>query len=263
MPTVVITGANRGIGFHITQAFAADPANKVIATTRKFENAKQLEELKKPNIHVIELDVAASEEDVKKYVVKIDEIAPEGVDVVIHNAGVAVDPQLGDSELSHETASIGSYQKNLDINLLGSIKFYQAIFPYWAKDTGNQKKFIYVSTAIGLTNNFAGLVNYGYGTSKAALNYFVRESSFAHTQSETETIKNSISVAISPGLVLTDMSAPLIKGQNMPESSYLSPEKASGQIKTLIDGLKHEDNGTFEANGTWEDMHAGFVKVSW
>lgn len=263
MPTVIITGANRGIGLYLTQVYAADPANKVIATTRKFENAKELEELKKSNIHVIELDVAASLEDVKKSVAKIDAIAPEGVDVVIHNAGVSVDAKVGDLELSHETASIESYQKNLDINLLGSIKFYQAIFPYWAKETGHKKKFVYVSTAIGLTNNFADFVSYGYGTSKAALNYFVRESSFAHAQSETETIKKSISVAISPGLVLTDMSAPLVKGQKLPESSYLLPEKASGQIKELIDGLKDEDNGTFEANGTWEDMHAGFVKVSW
>lgn len=263
MPNIFITGANRGIGLDLAKVYSKDPENKVIATTRSLRNAKDLENLQRPNIHIITLDITAPVEDVQKSVEVIDKISPEGVDVVLHNAGNMVEGPTSDPSVSHLTRSIEGYEENFQINTLGAIKVYKAIFPYWQKDTGNTKKFIYFLSLGGLVNNYTNVVSYGYGLSKAALNYFARETAFAHTQSPIDTIKHSITVAIHPGVVLTDLAEDFIKGQNLPESKYVTSEKAARQIKELVDRLTEKDNGTFERNGTFEDAHAGFSKALW
>lgn len=263
MTVIFVTGANRGIGYNVAKEFSLDPANKVIATTRKFANAKPLEDLKRPNLHVIELDITAPAEDVAKAVAKIDNIAPEGVDIVIHNAGTSIDGFSADPAVNHLTRSVEGYEQNFQINTLGSLKVYKAIFPYWAKETGNQKKFVYVSSAAGLINNFPKFVTYGYGTLKAALNFFIKETSYVHSISEVPAIKNSISVSLCPGLVKTDLASKFIEEQQIPASSYVTGEECAGLIKGLVDGLKPEDNGTFHRNGSFEDAHSGFYPVTW
>lgn len=265
MPTVFITGANRGIGFHMAKLFAQDPANTVIATTRKIENAGELQKLGK-NVHVITLDTTAPLEEIEKSVSAITKFT-QSLDVVIQNAGTVVEGISTDPKVNHLTRTVKGYEENLQINTLGSIKVYQAVFPYWQKETGHQKKFIYISSAAGLINNFGSFSCYGYGLSKAALNYFVKETSVAHTQSEIDTIKHSVSVAVHPGLVLTDLTeemiTELVEKVNFLRDLYLTVEESTEGIKKLIDGLTEKDTGTFQANGTLENARAGFASVSW
>lgn len=265
MPTIFITGANRGIGFHLAKLFAQDPANTVIATTRKLENAGELQKLGK-NVHVITLDTTGSLEEIEKSISAIKSVT-ESVDIVIQNAGTVVEGISTDPTVNHLTRKVKGYEENLQINTLGSIKVYQAIFPYWQKESGHQKKFVYISSAAGLINNFGGFSCYGYGLSKAALNYFVKESAVAHTKSEIDTIKHSVSVAVHPGLVLTDLTeemiAELVEKMNFSKEMYLTVEESTQGVKKLIDGLTEKENGTFQSNGTLEDARAGFVEVSW
>ncbi|SGZ49689.1 CIC11C00000000916 [Sungouiella intermedia] len=242
MTTVLITGANRGIGLELLKLYAADPQNKVIATARNAESGKTIESLAQNNIHVLLLDMNDSLEQIQASFEPLAEIAPEGIDVVIQNAGASIDfPVPGTNPAN---VGIDGYAKNFGNNTLGPIKIYQALYPYWTKKTGNIKKFIFVSSVMGLINNYLGSISFGYGMSKAALNHFVKEVSTYNSKSDDETLKTSLVLAVHPGLVKTDMARDLIEKFNL--TNYLTPDESAGHLKKLFDGLKDGDNGTFK-----------------
>lgn len=239
MTTYFISGANRGIGLQLTKQFSADKENLVIATTRSLKNSKKLKELNRDNVQVIELDISAPLETIKEQLLVLNKIAPNGVDVVIQNAGI-----LPEKNGDFSSINIDQFQKAFDVNTLGPIKTYQAIFPYWSKSGPATKIAVYVSSAVGLINNYIGFSGYGYGISKAGLNYFVKDTAFFHSKSENEALRSSISVAIHPGLVSTDMGNKLIAKN--PAASSITPEQSGEYIAKLVAGLTAKDNGTFK-----------------
>lgn len=243
MTTVFITGANRGIGFELTKQYSEDPANLVIATTRSLDNAGQLKALNRENVKVVRVDQNEPLDKVKRDLQILDKFAPSGVDVVIQNAGSNDLPEEPDT--SPATANIDFYSLNFEHNTVGSIRIYQAIYPYWIKKTAQEKKFVFVSSGLGWINNYYGVQAYGYGVSKAALNYFSKEAAFTHAQSEDETVRNSVTIAVHPGVVATELAKSWIK-KNKYEGA-LSPEHCGELLKGVFDGLKSEDNGTFKS----------------
>lgn len=246
MPTVLITGANKGIGFALAKQYASDSKNVVIATSRSLERASDLKALKLSNLHVIQLDVNASLEDIKKSFTAIDKVAPKGVDFVIHNAAIGV---LQGPEVNFTNSSLDDYTSHFDTNVVGSIKVYQSIYPYWAKSTGEEKRFVFISSVAGLTNNYFGMPSFGYGMSKAAINFFVKEVSTFHTHSTEEAIKNSVTIAAHPGLVVTDMSKDLLGTLDVASMGIdvLQPAQSAEKLKAVFDGLTVEDNSTFKS----------------
>lgn len=246
MSTFLITGANRGIGYELAVQFSEDSKNTVIATSRSLKNAEQLTALKRKNVHVIQLDVNDSLETIKKSLTELDKVAPKGVDVVINSAGISLPHENG---IDLTTIAIDDYTTHFNTNTLGSIKVYQAVYPYWTKKTGNVKKFIFVSSGLGWINNYFGMTAYGYGLSKAAVNFFTKEVSTFHTQSLDEDIKNSITVAIHPGVVATDMfkNFVAVSGSAPTGLEILSPAECGEKLKKLFDELTTADNGTFKS----------------
>src|SRR5271168_3125051 len=85
MPTVMITGANRGLGFEFTKQYAAD-GWEVIATTREPGNAKELTQFWKmnPGVTLHQLDIA-NDESVQGLA---DALDGKPIDLLIHNSGV-------------------------------------------------------------------------------------------------------------------------------------------------------------------------------
>ena len=82
MPTVLVTGANRGIGLEFARQYAAD-GWKVLATARDLEKAGDLRTLS-GDVSVFAMDVA-DDASIQQLARQLD---GQPVDLLINNAGV-------------------------------------------------------------------------------------------------------------------------------------------------------------------------------
>ncbi|ODV68513.1 NAD(P)-binding protein [Hyphopichia burtonii NRRL Y-1933] len=247
--TYFITGANRGIGFEFAKQLSADSNNIVIATTRSFTNAAALKELNRTNLIIIEFDLNNSLDLMRKSLQSIENYS---VDVVIQNSGIAKDSQKSILQTTED-----ELREHYAVNAIGSVKVYQSIFPFWSKKANPEtpKKLIFITSGAGCVNNFYPMQASHYGVSKAALNYISRHIAFDHKSSDLVHIKNSIVVAVHPGVVETDMSKPLLPyRESFPlpiitpqesAASTITPEESASSIIKLINGLEQKDNDTF------------------
>ncbi|ODV68514.1 NAD(P)-binding protein [Hyphopichia burtonii NRRL Y-1933] len=243
--TYFITGANRGIGFELAKQLSADSNNIVFATTRSLANATALQDLNRSNLHIIEYDVTSPLETMKKALVEpFEKYSPNGVDVIILNAGIAKDAVR--SILQTTEADL---EEHYAVNAIGPVKVYQSLFPYWSKKVNAEtaKKLILVSSGAGFVHNYYPFPTSHYGPSKAALNHISRHIAFDHTSSELDHIKNSIVVPINPGIVVTNMSEEAVKTFDFEKFSLklITPEESASSIIKLINGLEQKDNDTF------------------
>ena len=78
---------------------------------------------------------------------------------------------------------------------------------------------------------------YGYRAAKAALNQFVRTASIELARRSPE----AICVALHPGTVRTNLSAPFV-GE---DSDALTPAQSAARLLGAIDGLGPQDSGGF------------------
>lgn len=237
MTSYLITGANRGIGFALVKELSENAQNTVVGTTRKFANATELVDLKRDNIEIIELDVGENLEGIKKAFAK-SKVLESGVDVVIHNSGV-----FRGGQNTVIDSKIEDYQHMFDINTLGAVKVFQAVYPYWSIELKAEKKFVFISSVVG-SNTVRFFNTYGYGMSKAALNYFVTEAAADSKNSEVEAIKNSTILSIHPGVVSTDMGTPLIESAGLDDIAITPVESAASIIK-VVSTSRADKSGAF------------------
>src|SRR5437762_3349295 len=139
--TVLITGANRGIGRALIEEALRREAKRVYAATRQpFEHSDK-------RVTPLTLDVTSGA-DIQRAVEQIDSL-----DVVINNAGIA---------LYDDLSSVDLIEKQLAVNLLGPLKVAQAFLPLLKRSNG----------AIVNNLSLAGLAALpmipGYSISKAA-----------------------------------------------------------------------------------------------
>lgn len=234
--TYLVTGANKGIGFELVKKLSEDKKKLVYATVRSLAKTKDLKALERSNIRCILLDVLGTLDEIKEQLLVLGETS---IDVVILNAGVKLPSSGGSLAVGAE-----DYEYHLKINTLGSIKVYQALYPYWSKESESLKKYVFISSLGGSIGSFFSLFTYGYGMSKAALNFFLKQISIEHTLSDLNAVKNSISIAVHPGTVKTDLASPDI---NMYNWESITPKESAASIVRLIESLKPEDNGTFKS----------------
>ena len=133
MKTIFITGASTGLGKATAKLFASKGWH-VIATMRKPENEKELNQI--DNISLLPLDVtnpAQIKETVKKAVSSGD------IDVVFNNAGYGL---IGPLESTTDEQLV----RQLDTNILGVIRVTQAFIPYFRQ---KQSGLFISTTSIG------------------------------------------------------------------------------------------------------------------
>ncbi|KAI8581633.1 hypothetical protein K450DRAFT_232239 [Umbelopsis ramanniana AG] len=222
--TYFITGASRGLGLEFVSQLKR-AGHVVIATARKPENSEELQKLvDNKQVYSIALDTV-DVKSVEAAVEKVNEIAPNGIDVLINNAGVSTDR-------SHSSLTTPP-EAMLDVfktNVVGTVIVTQRFVPLLKKKT--DRKIFTISSilgSVGLTN-YAGTIA-PYNVSKAAVNMYIKE------LSEDLKADNFTILAIHPGWVATDMggaSAPL-----------KAPESISGMLK-VFDQATAEDTGSFK-----------------
>ena len=184
MPSVLVTGAGRGLGLEFARQYAAD-GWRVIATVRDVDKSKELGALgSKVEIH--RLDVT----DLDAVAALGRELASDRIDVAIANAGVFLDRSMTPSRIDE-----AAWVDTLRVNALAPLALAGAVLGPVERSEG--KRLIAISSRLGsIGANDAG-GQYAYRSSKAALNAAWRSLALDH--------RGVIAVVLHPGWVKTDM----------------------------------------------------------
>ncbi|MBM3512672.1 MAG: SDR family NAD(P)-dependent oxidoreductase [Alphaproteobacteria bacterium] len=164
--TVLITGANRGLGLEFVRQYAARDWI-VIAITRAPETSQELNALSAANtdIKVERLDVTDMA-SIKALALKYKGVP---IDILINNAGV-----LGDLSTQRlESLERNDFQRVMMTNAFGPLAMAEAFREHVR--SSEQKKIVAISSGNSIVsgNSVAGGL-YAYRSSKAALNILMR-----------------------------------------------------------------------------------------
>jgi len=215
MPTIVITGANRGIGLELARQFKKR-GDDVVAACRESS-----EGLTKLDVEVIEgVDVT----DDRSVGELVKALGDRTVAVLVNCAGILSDESLSDLDFDR-------MRRQFEVNSLGPLRVTAALRGNLAEGS----KVAIVTSRMGSIEDNTSGGRYGYRMSKAAVNMAGR--SLANDLREAGVAV----VILHPGFVRTGMTG----GQGLIDP----PESATGLI-ARIDELTMETTGSFRhANG--------------
>lgn len=215
MATVLITGANRGIGLAFTQHYLA-AGHHVIAVCRQ-----PSEELLNSNASIIK-DIDVSE--ASSMALLSEAIADQTIDILINNAGIFQNETVVDMNFEQ-------IERQFHVNAVAPLRVVDALHD---KMPAGSKIALITSRMGSIADNGSGAY-YGYRMSKAALN--AAGKSLAH-----DLKIRGISVAIlHPGMVSTAM---------IGYAGDVTPEQAVKGLSARIEALNLANSGTFwHANG--------------
>lgn len=164
--------------------------------------------------------------------------AAEAVDGPLDLVFVATGVLQGEGfspEKSLSALSAEALAKVYAINAIGPAIVAQQFLPKLAK--GRKTVFAALSARVGSIedNRLGGW--HAYRASKAALNQLIRTMSIELARRNPE----ALCVALHPGTVATDLSAPFQRG--VPEGKLFSPETSANALLTVLEGLTRDDSG--------------------
>ena len=133
MPTVLITGASRGIGRATAERLAAAGWD-VIAGVRKPEDGEAVAKANPSRISHVLLDVTNEAQ-----VAALDETLPATLDAVVNNAGIVVGGPV-------EAVPIAELRNQLEVNIVGPAAVTQAVLPRLRASKG---RIVFVSSVSG------------------------------------------------------------------------------------------------------------------
>ncbi len=214
MGTIVVTGANRGIGLELARL--RSKSDEIIAVCRE-----PSEELRALGVR-IESGVDVTDDHSVQALAK--RLAQIRIDVLVNNAGILSRESLDDLDFAR-------VRRQLEVNALGPLRVTAALLGNL--DRGSKVALI-TSRMGSIGDNTSGGM-YGYRMSKTALNA-------AGVSLARDLAGRGISVAIlHPGYVRTEMTA---------RHGNVEPSEAARQLWERIDALDLSTSGTFwHANG--------------
>ena len=200
MKTVLITGANKGIGLETARQLLKQGYFVYLGSRSKSNGLKAEEELRAEglyNVEAIELDVTVLNSVIQAKA-RLEDKLP-ALDILINNAGIAgIQPQ----HISQ--CDMNSLREIFETNYFGVIQTTQQFLPLLRKSEA--PSIVNVSSEVGsLTMQTAAERRanwdnyYAYGSSKTALNAFTI--ALAHELSDTNVRVNSVT----PGYTATDL----------------------------------------------------------
>ncbi len=213
--TVLITGANRGIGLALAEQFA-ERGYRVIGTARNTDKAEDLRAL---GASVEQLDVT-DQDSVNQLAQRLK---GQTIDILVNNAGI-----VGHTSKKLSDLDVNALAHVYDVNALGPLRVIQALLANVAES--EQKLVINISSTMGSIERNTWGTTIGYRASKAALNMINK------TMAVDFAKQGLTFVVLHPGYVKTDM--------NAGEGQYTAEQSAAGLTK-VITGLSHENNGMF------------------
>ncbi|MFW2406077.1 MAG: SDR family oxidoreductase [Gammaproteobacteria bacterium] len=227
MTTVLITGANRGLGLEFTRQYA-ERGCRVIATCRNPDKANDLNAIAAGNPHVqVEaldvLDHSAIDDLAGRY-------ANMPIDILLNNAGIGGGMQnqiFG--RLEYEV-----FYDVMGVNAVGPIKMCEAFRDHVKAST--LKKMITVSSSQGSIASVSMPMLYWYRSSKSAVNMMM-------TNLALQVARRGIIVGlVTPGATATDFIDPQFR-KAIP--NIRDPEVAAADMMRNIDRFTLDNTGTF------------------
>ena len=218
--TVLITGANRGIGLELAKQYAAE-GWRVLACCRHPQSAIALQALAAEHQHVriLPLDVS----DFKQIDTLASTLHDTPIDVLINNAGVYPESSFGDCD---ETAWAHAFK----VNSMAPLKMAEAFVTNLTKS--QLKKLATLSSKMGSISDTTSGESYIYRTSKTAVNMVMKNLSI-----DLKPYGISV-ITLHPGWVRTEMGGP--------NGLIDAPESAAG-LRKVIAQLNLNNSGQFIA----------------
>lgn len=216
--TVLITGANRGIGLEAARQLAARGFTVYLAARDKTAGKKAAASLK-GDVHSVVLDVTLPG-SIRKATQELEAHCP-ALDVLVNNAGV-----LLDEDANMTTLDPALLYQTLQTNAFGPMRVSQAFLPLLRKS--KEPRIINVSSAAGQLSGGLGTWAPAYSISKTTLN--------AVTCQFAAALPDFAVNAISPGWVRTDMGG---------EGAPLSVEEGADIIVWLASEAPQSLTGKF------------------
>lgn len=218
MSTVVVTGANRGIGFEFCRQYR-ERGDDVIAVCR---NAS--DELRDLDVRVEDGIDVSDPESIRELAKRLE---GTDIDILINNAGIMIRQSLGEIDDDAVEAMVRQYRTNS----IGPLLVTQALLPNLHKGS----KVGIVSSRVGSVADNGSGGSYGYRMSKAAVN-------MAGKSLAVDLEEKDIPVALlHPGFVRTGMTD---------NSGYIDADEAAEGLIKRMDELDMGKTGTFwHSNG--------------
>ena len=213
MPTVLVAGANRGIGLEFARQYAGN-GWEVIATARRPDEAGEMRGI--DGVEALALDIA-SDQSIDMF---MESLGDRAVDLHIANAG------MGGWD-HNERSAIANV---INVNAIGATLLARRLTEN--VKAGEAKKMVAISSnvgSIGATSSGGGLA---YRMSKAAMNMAFKSLSIDWAQAGIATMM------LHPGWVQTDMG-----GSN---ANITTKESVSG-MRALIEAMSLDNNAEFRA----------------
>ena len=217
MLSVLLTGANRGLGLEFTRQYAAD-GWRVFAACRDPAGARDLAAVEGA-VSAETLDV----DDGPQVAALANKLSGQPIDVLINNAGI-----YGPKDVTRDTVDYDAWGQVFRTNTMSPLAVSAAFAANVAQ--GGQKKIITLSSIMGSIAENDSSGDFIYRSSKAAVNA-VMKSLAGDLKSEGITV-----AVLHPGWVRTDMGGP--------DAAIEAPESVTG-MRAVIAGLKESDSGRF------------------
>ena len=133
MPSVLVTGAARGIGRSITEHLAACGWD-VIAGVRSDADAAAVTAADPRRIKAVILDVTND-----AHIAALADSLPERLDAIVNNAGIAVGGPI-------EAVGTDDWRRQLDVNVIGQMAVTRAVLPRLRTSRG---RIVFISSVNG------------------------------------------------------------------------------------------------------------------
>lgn len=235
--TILVTGANRGIGKTLVESFIEHGAAKVYAAVRNLDSATTLVETYGDKVVPIQIDLGEADS-----IAAAAQIASD-VQMVVNNAGAV----QGTTPLAED--AIASLQLEMNINVYGLVRMAQTFAPVLKANGGGV--FVQLNSVVSIKTftNFAT-----YSASKAA--------SYAITQALRELFSEQGTTVLSvhPGPIATDMSSAAGLGE-IAEPPILV---ADGIMEALQTGEFHvfPDTMAQQIGGAYQSFAKNVIEVT-
>ncbi len=220
-PTVLITGANRGIGLAFVDAHLA-AGYTIFAGCRTPAKADDLQARATQNpdrLTIVKLDVT-DEPTIIAAAETIQAVTPH-LDRLLNNAGLFHMTPL--AEITPEMTL-----QTFAVNSLGPVLVFRAMRPLL--QAADRPVVVNISSNRGSVSGQQDTKVWDYAASKAAMNSYTRKMAF------TIADDNGLAVAIDPGWVQTRMGG---------AEADLTPTQTVASMMTVIDELEPSQNGGF------------------
>ncbi|KAI0475392.1 Nor-1 [Xylariaceae sp. FL0804] len=243
--TILITGANRGLGRALAEAYLSRPNHVVVGSVRdpSSASAASLKEFKAADGSRLVL-VRISNESRGDSAAAVEAMRSAGVsslDLVVANSGIA------GRFARLEDVRLDDFAEFFEVNTYSVMALYVAVYPLLkaaaaAADGGGggSPKFVAISTQasrIAKLEDNAPFKLGSYGASKAAVNYVVRR---AHVENDWLQ-----AFLLEPGVIQTDMGNSSCQQFGWPEAPIKVSDSVDGLLKQIDGSSREATSGKF------------------